>query len=454
MKLVIGWLALALAAPRVGAAPANNPAPWSEAGEFVAMIGDTLYEWNRDGDGAIAERSAIDGSPRRRRPIARLHINGAPQSWEAIPGGYLAAWDAPTVIREAKDGSLSVGWVAKGGDWWNGTQVVVGSSVIAAQSRDASAIVRLSLADGHVEWRTVLSKWSQGLELEVDDKYVYVTHTEYSQTVPTPTITIPRRVIAFALATGRQAWHVDFTSEPEGMATSNGTIAAVFDHELRFIDGATGNVIARVPTEHGESNNRMRIADGTVYVTSNAGAKAFELATGNLRWHTALALDGGGSPVVFGDTLFVAGVGATIAAIDTSTGRLRWSIGVGIGGFGLWASATAVVLHTSNSAAGFGLQPSAPIERATFYGRVVAVECGNVDDAQVSVGATTVHVDQHGNFNVAIEARGIVVVEGPGEFILRRGDAPLNKVASVSIPLTGQHVYHVRDLTFSDCSAE
>ncbi len=111
MKLLVGCLvsalATAIAVPHVGAAPAKSPAPWALAGEFVGMIGDTLYEWNRDGDGAIAERSAIDGSPRRRRPIRGLNINGAPESWQAIPGGYLASWDAPTVIREAKDGSLS-----------------------------------------------------------------------------------------------------------------------------------------------------------------------------------------------------------------------------------------------------------------------------------------------------------------------------------------------------------
>ena len=454
MKLVAYALAMTVAVPRAGAAPANNPMPWAQAGEFVGLIGDALYEWNRDGEGAIAERSAIDGSARRRRPIAGLHINGKPEGWQAIPGGYLAAWDAPTMIREAKDGALSVGWVAQGGDWWGGTHVVVGSSVIVAQARDASAISRLSLADGHVEWRTPLSHWSQGLELEADDTFVYVTHTEYSQTAPTPTITIPRRVIAFALATGRQAWHVDFASQPEDMATSHGTIAAVIGPELRFVDGASGKVIARVPIGAGEINNRALITDRTLYVTSNAGAKAYELATGKLLWHAQLRLDGGGRPVVVGDTLFVAGVGATIIAIESATGRVRWNVGVGLAGFGLWASSAAVVSHTSGSAAGFGLQPSAPIERATFYGRVIDVKCGKVADAQVTVGTTPVRVDAHGNFTTAIEARGVVVVEGPGEFGLRREGAPSNQIASVTIPLTGQHVYHVPDLTFSDCPVE
>src|SRR5688572_5011528 len=102
----------------------------------AGLVGERVFAWDRawaDGSGGIAEYDARDGQLVRTRTIDGLRINGAPSFWEAVPGGYLAAWHAPTFLREDGD-RLSVGWTAAGSDWFDSHALVDGTLVIG-QSR-------------------------------------------------------------------------------------------------------------------------------------------------------------------------------------------------------------------------------------------------------------------------------------------------------------------------------
>ena len=81
--------------------PANRPPPGPRAAPpwrqgvpegVVGVADDRLFAWDRafgGGGGGIAERDLADGRLLRTRAIAGLRINGVPEYWEPVPGGFL-----------------------------------------------------------------------------------------------------------------------------------------------------------------------------------------------------------------------------------------------------------------------------------------------------------------------------------------------------------------------------
>jgi outer membrane protein assembly factor BamB len=339
--------------------------------------------------------------------------------------------------------------VAAGGDW--GTEhAVVGRSLIATRHRGHSSVVRLALADGHEEWRAPLPPWSQDVEVSTDEHFVYVTHTGYVANAPTPTIAFPRRVLALDLTTGRPAWKLDFAARPQQLSVSRGTIVATDAGDLVFIQGATGRVKARAKLGDGNIDPRMIIAGDAVYVTHDKAVSAFALETGKRLWNTPVGLDSGPELAALDDQLLVTTAAGSIAALERATGALRWDVGVGLIGYRLHANASAVVVSEHGRAAGFGLPPTSPLERAVIHGRVVEVHCGAVAGATVTIANSEVQAASDGTFRATIEARGVVLVSGR----FPRRDVPSAAVSSATIRLDGRRDYRVPDLTLSNCMSE
>lgn len=100
------------------------------------------------------------------------------------------------------------------------------------------------------------------------------------------------RVVAHALADGRERWRADTTPENES-ATSLGGGAAV--------------------------------ADGTVFVaTGLAEVLALDAANGSVRWRTRLAAPARGSPTVAGGRVFVPTTQNELVAVSATDGRRLW----------------------------------------------------------------------------------------------------------------------------------
>ena len=86
-----------------------------------------------------------------------LRINGVPEYWEAVPGGYLAQWDAPTLVRERGD-QLAVAWTGAGDDWFD-SHAVVDDGLVIGLGRGSAAVVRLALTSGREQWRAPSRRW-------------------------------------------------------------------------------------------------------------------------------------------------------------------------------------------------------------------------------------------------------------------------------------------------------
>lgn len=421
--------------------------------DVVGLIGDRFFVWDRDGVG-IAEHSAIDGTRLRTRPIAGLNINGAPRYWEAVPGGYLAQWDGPAFIRD-DGGALSVGSIDPGGDWY-GDHVLLDDTLIAVASRGRAGLVRRAWTDGRERWRTPLPAW-HGLEsVSSDGARVYVAIQVYDESAPTPRVSVPIRVAAFDLATGAPAWHVDFAEAPGAVAAAAGTVVAAVGGDLRFIDGATGRVRTKVAMGRPNIYPTLLVAGDQVVAAlggSDPAVTGFDLASGARRWSTALPLDGGPELARVGDLVLVTTAMGSVAALALGSGALQWDIGLGVDGYRLWTSPSAVVFAGHGLAGGFALPPTAPVEKATFRGRVREYRCGRLADAVVHVAGVAVELDARGEFSQTVSARGFVVVGGDGSSGARRG-APDDEVGRVAIRLDGRGDYTVPDLTLDRCPRE
>lgn len=439
--------------------PANVPPagpraapPWRQAVAegVVGVAGDRLFAWDREfggGAGGIAERDLADGRLVRTRAIAGLRINGVPEYWEPVPGGYLAQWDAPTLVR-AVGGELAVVWTGAGDDWFD-SHAIVDDALVIGLGRGGAAVVRLDLATGRERWRAPLVAWSQDVTIDADRASVYATWQEYDPQAPTPTVAIPRRVRAYELATGRARWTYDLAADPDRLAVHADTIAIAWHDRLELIVGPTGARRATLPLR--PLNAALLIdADQVIAIDANA-VVAIDLATGRERWRVAAAFDGRPNLARAGDDVLVTIAGGQLMAIDRGAGTPTWTLGLGGDPYRLWATARAVVADAGGDAAGTLLPPSAPIEDAELVGRVIDGGCGPARGARVRIAGAEVAVGADGRFAARRAARGFVRVEvdaDPDAAMAWEGRA---RPTVVVVPLVGRGRYDVGDLTAGAC---
>jgi outer membrane protein assembly factor BamB len=428
--------------------------PWTlDLADGVAgLVGERVFAWDRGwGDaGGIAEYGARDGQLVRTRALEGHHINGAPSFWEAVPGGYLAAWDAPTFLREEAD-RLSVGWTGAGSDWFD-SHVVVDGSLVIGQSRGSAAVVRLALQDGRELWRAPLVAWSQDITVTVDGgavdrSAVYATWQEYDPEAPTPTMTIPRRVRAYDLATGAARWTFDFSAEPDGLVVRDGVIVAVQDGALLFIDGATGTV--RVRPALRPLNGRLLADEDQVIALDEGEIVAFELATGRERWRTQAPFTGRPTLTRWAESVLVSTIAGKVVALDRRTGALQWSVGLGVEPYRAWAS-EAALLVSGAGVAGMALPPTAAPESARLHGRVIEGGCGAVATAVVTIDGQRVPVSADGAYTADLVGSGLVVVHVSPDRSGLDEESRIRAVTAV-VRLTGRGDYAVPDLPVGEC---
>lgn len=436
--------------------PANPPStagpPWRQAiaEGVVGVAGDRLFAWDREfggGGGGVAERDLTDGRLVRTRAIAGLRINGVPAYWEAVPGGYLAQWDAPTLVREVGD-RLEVAWTGAGDDWF-ASHAVVDDALVIGMGRGGAAIAKLALATGREAWRAPLVAWSQDVTVAADRDTVYATWQEYDPRAPTPTVAIPRRVRAYELATGRTRWTYDLAAEPDRLAVHAGTIAIAWNDRLELIDGATGRRRATLPLR---PLNAALLVDAAQVIAIDARAiVGVELATGRERWRVPAELDGRPTLALAGADVLVTTAAGRLMAIDRAAGTVAWTIGLGGDPYRLWATPTAVVADGGGDAAGTRLPPRAPSETAAITGRVVDGGCGPARTAVVRVDGAATPLTSDRRFAARVVARGFVRVEvdaDPDAAMAWEGRA---RATVVVVALTGAGRYDVGDVTAGAC---
>ncbi|MBK7195457.1 MAG: PQQ-binding-like beta-propeller repeat protein [Myxococcales bacterium] len=441
-------------------APANRPPagapivgpPWRQAiaEGVVGVVGDRLFAWDREfdgGGGGIAERDVAEGRLVRTRAIDGLRINGVPEYWEAVPGGYLAQWDAPTLVRERGD-QLAVAWTGAGDDWFD-SHAVVDDGLVIGLGRGSAAVVRLALTSGREQWRAPLVAWSQDVTVDVDHDNVYATWQEYDPQAPTPTVTIPRRVRAYELATGRERWTYDLREAPDRLAVHADTIAIAWNDRLELIDGPSG--ARRVVRPLQPLNAALLIDDAQVIAIDAAAVVAVELATGRERWRVPVDLDGRPALALAGADVLVTTAAGRLMAIDRAAGTVTWTLGLGGDPYRLWATPTAVVAGGGADVAGTALPPSAPRETAQIAGRVVDGGCGPAATAAVRVDGAAVPVASDGRFVASVDARGFVRVEAAADPDAAMSWEGRARAAVVVVPLTGAGRYDVGDLTAGAC---
>ena len=455
-------VSLAACGPTAGSSPppANRPPaagpraapPWRQGvvEGVVGVAGDRLFAWDRSfdgGGGGIAERDLADGRLLRTRAIAGLRINGVPEYWEAVPGGFLAQWDAPTLVRAVGD-RLEVAWVGAGDDWF-ASHAIVDDALVIGLGRGGAAVARLDLATGRERWRAPLVAWSQDVTIAADGDRVYATWQEYDPQAPTPTVVIPRRVRAYEFATGRARWTYDLRDEPDRLAVHADTIALAWNDRLELIDGPTGARRATLPLR---PLNAALLVDADQVIAIDADAVvAVDLATGRERWRVPAAFDGRPLLARAGADVLVTIAGGQVMAIDRAAGTVTWTLGLGGDPYRLWATPRAVVADAGGDAAGTLLPPSAPREDAELVGRVVDGGCGPARGARVRIAGAEAPVGAAGRFAARIDARGFVRVEveaDPDAAMAWEGRA---RPTVVIVPLVGQRRYDLGELTAGAC---
>lgn len=438
-------LAVSSAVVDTPSSSARAHAVWAQKGvEIVGIAKNAAYYWDSDvtNSGQIVSLSLANGQRLNSREISGLNINGRPRYWLAGPGGFLASWGEPMLIGE-ENGDLAVRWKARPGRWSDA--MLVGEHLIVWQYRPASAVVALSPVDGSEIWSSPLERDANSVELRTDGERVYVVWQQYSATAPTPTITIPQRVRAFDLATGRNLWTQDFNEHTGGIAVAHDTLVVAKGSDLHFLDGQTRREIMVVPTGHSPNIYPSFAVDGTtVYVGLWDAVTAYEVTTGRMLWTHPILLDGGPELAIADELLLITTDHMSLAAIDRQSGERRWELLTGVSANRLFVNEYGVALIGGDSA-GVPFPVKLQRERAIIHGQVVA-KCRELTDVQLVVGPQRLNPAGDGTFSTTVDMAGELLVSAPGSYEL----SP-NYPHQAIVKLIGRGEYRVPTLTLDFC---
>ena len=155
--------------------------------------------------------------------------------------------------------------------------------------------------------------------------------------------TLDGDVIALNQETGEDLWKTRVSSEILSAPVTDGAYVAVhsIDDRLSLLNARTGDLIWRQEvlqpalTLRG-SSEPVIVRDAVIAGFASGEAKAFRLENGAPLWSSRVAVPKGstelermvdikGSPLVIGDSLFMASFQGNVVGLDLYSGRARWS---------------------------------------------------------------------------------------------------------------------------------
>ena len=155
--------------------------------------------------------------------------------------------------------------------------------------------------------------------------------------------TLEGEVIALSQESGDDIWRTRISSEILSSPVTDGAYVAVhsIDDRLTVLNARTGAMIWRQEvlqpalTLRG-SSEPVIVRDAVIAGFSSGEAKAFRLSDGAPLWSSRIAIPKGstelermvdikGTPLVIGDSLFLASFQGNIVGLDLYSGRARWS---------------------------------------------------------------------------------------------------------------------------------
>jgi outer membrane protein assembly factor BamB len=232
----------------------------------IAAVGDTVYV---GGDGAVLALNRADGTGRWRYTAPH---SGGPEA----------------VSLYAADGTVCVD--------------------------TRGALIALDPATGRERWRRVAEAPSGYEEITPAPGTVYAGEGQ--------------ALIALDDMTGTERWRHVVAGKFARYATADGERVFVSNGSgVDAVDVATGELHWRYRRGEGTGNNKLAVADATVFVDNDYGGMVAPDATsGDVRWEAPLDADHPSSerPVVVDGVVVVLSSDEQLIALDMATGAVRW----------------------------------------------------------------------------------------------------------------------------------
>jgi outer membrane protein assembly factor BamB len=130
---------------------------------------------------------------------------------------------------------------------------------------------------------------------------------------------------AFDAATGETLWVTDVADPVADPAVSGDTLVVTTRADVRAYETATGDLRWRHPGLEGSwSDASPTVAGDTVYLQRGIATHALALADGSRRWRVPTGLPSEATPAVTADTVYVAGDDTYVRALSPADGSERW----------------------------------------------------------------------------------------------------------------------------------
>lgn len=239
--------------------------------------GDLSLRWQR----RLVDASLLDWAPVIRGGVAYDHSNDRL---------YVGSVDRGFRAIRSEDGALLWRFEALGRI--DSTPLVDGQTVVFGASD--GAVYALDAATGALRWRTVVGAEVVHRPIRAGRFVIVVTGAD--------------AVAAIDATTGARAW--TYRRSPPGGISSSGHAGLLLDENRVFTGFADGTAVCLDPT------------DGSVIWEQDTAAE-FEAADGANEGHQAIDIDT--TPVVIGDSVYVASQAVGLLALDKVGGARRWT---------------------------------------------------------------------------------------------------------------------------------
>jgi hypothetical protein len=310
----------------------------------VAAVGGGAAWWLANGDGADGSTTGANGKGGSAQPVKENFTTPppgvAPQPlWhESVPEdstntgvplltheGLLLVSGDPLVAYDVKTGKAR--WSKPGVCRPGAALLFHGGKVFLADGDYDGVLVAYDVRTGEEAWRSRLGKDLTVEEtIAIDDKHVYVTATDYSQS--RSATKYRSAVAAISHTTGRTVWleRRDWGTKDydvRGSVSGKYLVYTDSNYNLTVRDTATGGQLwtKKIGDDWGW---RPTVADGLVFLPGEP-LTAIEAETGKTAWKlSSNGRQGFSNPTVFDGVLYVSDNDDGVWAVDVRSGKRTW----------------------------------------------------------------------------------------------------------------------------------